>query len=319
MELLGLHHTSSLTARLRDNIAFYTQVLGLRRVLTTVNQDNPSMYHLLYGDAAGQPGALLTFFDLPHAARHRPGRDAISEIGLGVASREALGWWQERLDTHRISHTGIAELGTRATLGFTDPEGQRLRLVAPAAHEHPATGSPWPKSPVPIAFGLRGLASALLTVRDLEPTARVLRDLFGLRELDGYARPDAATQQVLVFALGSGAASAQLHVEERPEQERARYGAGGVHHLAFRVAVAELEGWHERLMAAGLRSTGVVDRHYFQSLYVREPNGILFELASDGPPLMPEGSPEKAGEILHLPPWLEPRRVQIEAALAPLP
>lgn len=317
MELTGLHHLSAITAQAPKNLDFYTRLMGMRLVKKTVNQDDTSSYHLFYGDELGRPGTELTFFDIPHAAPTRPGTGSISRVGLRVTGREALDYWRERLEEHNVDHDPIRTEGERAVLTFRDFEGQRLALIddegAPLSG-----GIPWEQSSTPSDVGVRGLASVTLTVADAAPTARVLTEVMGFRQEESYRAGD-PEREILVFATGAGGPGAEVHVEERPDLPPERLGRGGVHHVAFRVPdEEEHEAWLERLASAGVRNSGVIDRFYFRSIYFREPNGILFELATDGPGFATDEDEAHLGESLALPPFLEPHRERIEANLRPL-
>lgn len=313
MELTGLHHVTAVTGDAPANLAFYTQVLGLRLVKKTVNQDDVSAYHLFYGDAVGSPGTEVTFFDWPRIGPNVPGVGDISALALRVPSRAALDWWAERLRAHGLSPMSVEVPGGRAALDFTDPEGQRLRLVDDGGAPG---GLPWDNSPVPTEHALRGLDSAVLTVRRLAPTTAVLTGVLGMRLDREFSRAD---RRVSVFAMGPGGPGAELEVEERPDLGPTHVGAGGVHHIAFRTPdEAEQTEWQHRLRRANLATSDLIDRFYFRSLYFREPNGILFEIATDGPGFTSDEDPAHLGERLALPPFLEPRRRQIEAGLRPL-
>jgi len=314
MQLTGLHHVTAVTAKAPDNLAFYTQTLGLHLVKKTVNQDDVSAYHLFYGDETGSAGTELTFFDWAHIGANRPGIGTISTIGLRVRGPEALEWWARRLADAGVSHGGITERGGRSLLEFTDPEGQRLRLADDTGA--PGGGTPWGGSPVPAAQFVRGLDSVTLTVRRLGPTAEVLTGVLGMRAARQYER-DGRT--VSVFETGPGGAGAEIEVEERPDLTFGQVGAGGVHHVALRTPnIAEQIAWQKRIEEAGLGTSGLVDRFYFNSLYFREPNGILFEIATDGPGFATDEDAAHLGERLSLPPFLEPHRQRIEAGLKPL-
>lgn len=313
-ELAGLHHVSALSARIGRTRDFYTRVLGMRPVITTVNQDAPTMYHLFFGDGAGTPGTELTFFDMPRAAAERPGNHSISRTTLSVAGADALEWWAARFRELRVPHGEVAERGGRLSLDFSDGEGTRLSLVddGGAGEAHP-----WAGSPVPAERQVRGLGYTEITVPELAPTDAFLRDALGLRHAGTYLAPDVDGDETHVYEIGGGGVHAEVHVLVRPTLPRARYGAGGVHHVALRVPAGQsIDEWAARLDEYGLPHSGVVDRHYFASVYVREPNGILFELATDGPGFEVDGPID--GDRLSLPPFLEPRRAEIEAALKPL-
>jgi len=316
MELKGLHHVTAVTGDTAENVRFYTEALGLRLVKKTVNQDDVSAYHLFYGDEAGHAGTEVTFFDWPNIGPNLPGVGAVAAIGLRVPGRAALDWWAHRLDDMGIPRGEIVERGGRASIALTDAEGQRLVL----ADDGGAPGGvPWKDSPVPVEMGLRGLDSMTLAVRRLGPTARVLTEVLGFRQRDEYLTPGDQGRRVLVFEVGPGGPGAELHIEERADLPPARLGIGGVHHIAFRTPDdQEHEQWRARIAAAGLGVTPVINRFYFKSIYFREPGGILFEIATDGPGFATDEDPAHLGEKLALPPFLEPYREQIEAGLKPI-
>lgn len=319
MTLTGLHHVSALTAQAANNVDFYTQVLGLRLVKKTVNQDDTSSYHLFYGDEHGNPGTEVTFFDIPHAAQLRAGVSSISRIALRVTGNDTLSWWQERFAALGVDHDPLTTEADRAVLAFRDPEGQRLALIDDTDAPLPG-GIPWDKSTTPAPKGIRGLGAVTLTVRSVEPTARVLTDIMGFSQHGSYAATEGPARDILVFGTSVGGPGAEVHVDARTDLPVERLGRGGVHHVAFRVPTPEqhLE-WLDRLESAGLRTSGLVERYYFKSIYFREPNGILFELATDGPGFLSDEDEAHLGERLALPPFLEPYRAKIEASLHPLP
>ncbi len=313
MQLTGLHHVTAVTGNAPLNLDFYTRILGLRLVKKTVNQDDVSAYHLFYADALGSPGTDLTFFDWPQIGSHLAGTSDISATALRVAGEASLHWWVDRLDAHGVPHAPIAERAGRLTLEFADPEGQRLQLVDDGGA---AGGTPWEGSPVPAEHFVRGLHAVTLTVRRLEPTALVLTQVLGMRLDRVDEREEGA---VSVYVMGNGGAGAEVHVVERPSLPRAVVAAGGVHHVAFRTPNAEEQAeWLKRIRKSGVPTSDLVDRFYFRSLYFREPNGILFEIATDGPGFAADEDAAHLGERLALPPFLEPRRKQIEAGLKPL-
>jgi glyoxalase family protein len=315
MDLGGLHHVTAVTAEARENVAFYTEVLGLRLVKKTVNQDDVSAYHLFYGDELGRPGTEVTFFDWPHlrVAPNHGGAGEISATELRVTGGDALEFWAGRLAEHGVRHGGIEERDGRSLLAFTDPEGQRLRLVDDAGV---AGGVPWEESPVPREVGIRGLGAVELTVRELGPTAWVLEEVLGFRRKGEHAQNGA---RVVVFEVGPGGPGAEVLVVEEPGAPQAHLGRGGVHHVAFRTPDDEEHArWRERIRAAGLGVTPRIDRYYFRSIYFREPGGVLFEIATDGPGFTSDEDPAHLGERLSLPPFLEEHREQIEAGLEPI-
>jgi glyoxalase family protein len=311
MQLTGIHHLTAISAKPRQNLAFYTGLLGMRLVKKTVNQDDVSAYHLFYADGKANPGTDLTFFDFP-AAPERRGTNSISRTGLRVAGETALGYWRDRLK-QAGGHTGdITQVDGRLTLPFEDSEGQRLVLIDDGGA---GSASPWERSPVPAEHQIRGLGPVVLTVQDLARTEQVLTGVMNMRRVRDYAAHGA---QLHVFAMGEGGPAAELHVIESKDSA-ARQGAGGVHHVAFRTPDnAHYEAWAQRLNQLDIRNSGEVDRFYFRSLYFREPNGILFEIATDGPGFATDEPMETLGEKLALPPFLEPRRAEIEAGLKPI-
>ncbi|MEQ5794100.1 ring-cleaving dioxygenase [Paracoccus sp. NFXS7] len=309
MQLTGIHHLTAITANARGNNQFYTQTLGLRRVKKTVNQDDTSAYHLFFADGAGSPGTDITFFDWP-AAPERRGTNAITRTGLRVGA-DSLDYWADRLSGLAGK---ITTLDGRPTLDVEDPEGQRLRLIAAPT---PA-GQPWDRSDVPAEHQIRGLGPITISVPELAPTQAVLTQVMNMRLVRDYASPD-GQGQVHVFEMGEGGAAAELHVAVQPGLPQARQGAGGVHHVAFRVPdTAALTAWTDRVARFRVPSSGEVERFYFRSLYFREPGGNLFELATDGPGFDVDEPFETMGEGLSLPPFLEGKRQQIEAGLKPL-
>jgi glyoxalase family protein len=317
MELGGIHHVTAVTGDASENVAFYTDALGLRLVKKTVNQDDVSAYHLFYGDETGHPGTEMTFFDWAGIGPHVQGTGMISSTAFRVADYAALEWWIGRFSELGIAHEGIEERNGRATLRFTDPEGQRLELVHDQA-DVVSGGTPWEKSPVPREVFIRGLDSVELTLKSLSPTSRVLTDVMGFLQTEEH---EEGSHKVATFEVGPGGASARVHLVERPDLPVHRFvGAGGVHHVAFRTPDEEEHAaWRERLAKAGLGVTPVIDRYYFKSIYFREPGGVLFEIATDGPGFATDEDVEHLGEKLSLPPFLEGQRRQIEANLKPIP
>ena len=316
MKLNGLHHVTAVTSNAQANVDFYTGLLGMRLVKKTVNQDDVSAYHLFYGDEVGNPGTELTFFDWPRLGPNRNGPGSIANTALRVPGRAALDWWARRLAEHDIKHSGIVEFHDHAMLNFTDPEGQQLTLVDDGGAPG---GTPWAKSPVPAEYAIRGLFASTLIVHELEPTAYVLVEIMGYQKSAEYSSPTDANERTVVFSLGAGGAGNELYVIEAPNKPAGALGKGGVHHIAFRTPNGEeQQQWMERIHSFGLGTSGLVDRYYFQSLYFRIPGGILFEIATDGPGFATDEAAEHLGERLALPPFLEPRRAQIEAGLTPI-
>jgi glyoxalase family protein len=316
MELHGLHHVTAVTGKAQANVNFYTQALGMRLVKRTVNQDDVSAYHLFYGDALGNPGTELTFFEWSHMGPNRNGPGSIAQTALRVPGREALQWWAQRLAEYGVKQRGLTEFHGHTLLEFADPEGQQLALVDDGGAPG---GTPWPKSPAPAEYAIRGLFASTLMVHQLEPTAFVLTEIMDYRPVGEYRSADNPGERTVVFALGEGGAGKELYVVEQPNRPYGQLGSGGVHHIAFRTPNGEEQRqWMERLHRSGLQTSGLIDRFYFQSLYFRIPGGILFEIATDGPGFATDEPAEHLGERLALPPFLEPHRARIEAGLKPI-
>ena len=312
MQLAGIHHLTAVTAQAARNHAFYTQTLGMRLVKKSVNQDDVSAYHLFYADGAASPGSDLTFFDWP-AAREKRGTHSIVRTGLRVASDVSLRWWAARFAAEAVTQEPMTTRDGRATLDFEDFEGQRFSIVVDENPREPAR--PWNKSRVPAEHQILGLGPITLSVPKLEPTDEVLREVMNLRKVREYTLGDSVAH---VYEMGAGGSAAELHVAVEPSLPTARPGAGGVHHVAFRTTLADYDAWAGRLESMRMPSSGPVDRYYFKSLYFREPNGILFEIATDEPGFAVDEPMESLGERLALPPFLEGRRTEIEAGLKPL-
>jgi glyoxalase family protein len=314
MQLTGIHHLTAISADAPGNKRFYTETVGMRLVKKTVNQDQVSAYHLFYADGLARPGTDLTFFDFD-APPERRGTHSIARTGLRIAGPESFKWWKERLNTAGVKSGDIAERDGRLTLDFEDPEGQRLSLIDDGGV---GEAHPYAKSPVPAVHQVRGLGPITLSVPKLDATETVLTRLMNMRKARTYPHPENARHTVHVYEMGGGGAGAELHVAVQPDLAAASQGAGGVHHVAFRTPDAEYDAWAERLEHLRMPNSGKVDRFWFRSLYFREPNGILFEIASDGPGFGVDEPMDKLGEKLVLPPFLEGRRKEIEAGLKPL-
>ncbi|WP_042220452.1 ring-cleaving dioxygenase [Oceanobacillus manasiensis] len=319
MELKGIHHVSALTANAKDNYSFYTEILGMRLVKKTVNQDDTSVYHLFYADEVGNPGTDLTFFEIPRAGTTYPGIGSISATSLRVKDDKALDYWKQRFTEYKVDHDEISTVNNRRIISFRDPEGQRLKLVSDETNNGVKGGTPWKKGPVPVEHAVIGLGPSHLTVKEPGPTIKVLTEVLSFTETDRYPSSISGQEDILVFSTGEGGTGAEVHLETRTDLPRERPGRGSVHHVAFRVEdELELQEWKKRLQAARLPNSGLVERYYFKSLYFREPNGILFELATDGPGFTTDEDPEHLGESLALPPYFEQDRERIEAKLKPL-
>lgn len=318
MKLAGIHHVSAITADADKNHDFFTRILGMRLVKKTVNQDSTSSYHLFYADAVGTPGTDMTYFDIPMAGRTYPGVSSISNTGFRVKSEDALKFWKERFTKLEVPHDEIKEKFGRKTLYFEDFEGSRLMLVVDDGKGIPY-GEAWVKEEISAENAIVGLGPVKLTVRKADSTEKVLTEILGFTLAGSYPSEIANMPEVLVYTTGAGGPAGEVHIETRTDLPQERPGRGSVHHVAFRVPTMEdYPKWEELLRAKGFVTSGLVDRYYFKSIYFREPNGILYELATDEPGFNSDEPLESLGESLALPPFLEPKREQIEAKLRPL-
>lgn len=318
MQVAGIHHVSAITANADKNHDFFTRILGMRLVKKSVNQDNPSSYHLFYADAVGTPGTDMTYFDIPMAGRTYPGVTSISNTGFRIPSSEALDYWLERFREFNVPYGEKTERFGRETVEFQDFEGSRLMLVVDDGTGI-GYGVPWTKASVPEEFAIHGLGPVRLTVRKAPRTAQVLTEILGFSQIGTYEPEVDGQPEILVFSTGEGGPGGEIHLEERTDLPPERPGRGSVHHVAFRVKTfEEYDKWNEYLRSNGFQTSGEVDRYYFKAIYFREPNGILFELSTDGPGFATDEAGDALGEKVALPPFLEPRRAEIEASLRPL-
>jgi glyoxalase family protein len=302
----GLHHITAIAGDAQQNLDFYADVLGMRLVKKSVNQDDPGTYHLFYADAEGSPGSDLTFFPWPRLAPPRMGHGLALEVALDVPTG-SLDYWESRLGRYGAKVAERERRFGQVVLPLEDPHGMRLALVEAA---EPRAFAAWEGSPVPADRQVRGLFGARLGERDPEPTVAFLGSALGLQHLgsdDGWDR----------FGLPDRPGVVDLRA--MPDARRGAWGVGAVHHIAWRVEdedhQLEMRG---RAEAAGATPTPVIDRFWFKSVYFKEPGGVLFELATEGPGFAVDEDPAHLGESLVLPPWLEARRAAIESVLPPL-
>ncbi|HEU4980730.1 MAG TPA: VOC family protein [Solirubrobacterales bacterium] len=297
MELDGVHHITAITGDAQRNVDFYVGVLGLRLVKKTVNQDDPTVYHLFYADEQGDAGSDLTFFEYPGAPPGRAGEGMIHTVAWRIGSAEALDFWAERLGDREIEAQREGEL-----LRFADPEGlvHELRVSSvddqPLIAEHPA---------VPSEMALQGFDGARAYSSDPETSRNLFEEALAFEPTDGGWE-------------ARGPSRGGLYAFDFPPAERGLQGAGSVHHIAWASQMDEHEGWRERVIAAGARPTPVIDRFYFRSIYFREPSGVLFEIATLGPGFTVDEPLESLGEKLSLPPAYEHLRDEVEPNLRPI-
>ncbi len=315
IEIPGIHHVTAISGDAAGNVRFYTRALGLRLVKKTVNQDDVRAYHLFYGDESGSPGTEVTFFDWPHNPPAVPGAGTIAPVALRVPGADALAWWEEWLDDLGVAHRPVEERDGHGVLPVADPEGQRLELVDDGGRPG---GHPWARSTVPAERAITGVHDVTITSANPEGTAAVLTRLLGFRRAGVADLPEGAGT-VTLFEMGEGGPGAQVRIIAPRHPSPGQPGVGGVHHVAYRTpGDEEHREWRERIAAAGLNVTPVIDRYYFRSIYFREPGGALFEIATDGPGFASDEPVDKLGERLALPPFLESRRAEIEAGLRPI-
>ena len=303
--LPGIHHVTAIATDPQRNLDFYGGVLGLHLVKRTVNFDDPDTYHLYYGDALGRPGSALTFFHWPGAPRSRAGTRQVRAVSLSIPEG-ASEFWVHRLQTHGILFEVHARFGDEV-ISFSDPDRLRVELVA-ASDDRPAFAD----GPVPAESSVRGVYGVTLAEEESGRTAALLGATMGFRvagESGGRTR----------FIAGPGGPGAVVDVENLPGLRPGRIGAGAVHHVAFRVPDEHAqETLRNEILRAGRRVTPAIDRHYFRSIYFREPGGVRFEIATEAPGFTVDEPASALGTHLMLPPWLESRRPQLEQALPPL-
>lgn len=308
--LLGHHHISMLVKNAKETDRFYKDSVGLHRVKVTVNQDDPSMYHLFYGDKTGSPGTGLTFFEMPSIGRTHRGTNAITRIGLMVPSEESLAYWKARFEDLDVYHGSMTTYAKRKGLKFEDPDGLQLVLLV-ADGEEMDTWDPYEQSEVPVEHQIRGMGPIEITIRDSDAFTETLTERMKYEEV--YSENNETLfQTVKEDSYGEILVKQLDGPDEKP-------GRGSIHHLALRVSEeSELQYWDEMARQNRFPSSGEVDRYYFRSVYFREHNGILFEIATDGPGFTVDQDPEHLGKELVLPPFLEHRREEIESKLEPI-
>ncbi|MCP9487825.1 MAG: VOC family protein, partial [Gaiellaceae bacterium MAG52_C11] len=299
MRLEGIHHITLITGDAPRNVDFYTRVLGLRLVKKTVNQDDPTVYHLFYADERGSAGSDITFFEYPGARRGRAGAGMVHTIVWRVASEEALDFWERRLE----GEAGTIER-SEGCLRFEDPEGVGLELAVVETEDEPLVAE---HPEIPRELALQGFDGVRAYAADPERSRRLFEETLGF-EPHGERRWEVR-----------GERRAGWFSFDPPPGERGIGGAGTVHHVAFSSPLEEHEPWQRRVAEAGMQPTPVIDRFYFRSVYFREPSGVLFELATLGPGFAADEDPAHLGERLSLPPAFEHLRERIEPALTKLP
>ncbi|GHO86968.1 ring-cleaving dioxygenase [Dictyobacter formicarum] len=306
--LLGIHHVTAITSDPQRNIDFYTGVLGLRLVKVTVNFDDPSSYHLYYGDKEGHPGTILTFFAWPGAPRGRQGTGQINATAFSVPEG-SLGYWISYLLERGIKYEGPTARFGEQVLSLRDPDGLVIEIVAHLGEQEPPG---WENGAIPAEHAIRGISNVTLWEDDYEQTAHFLTDTLGFRLVS-------EEQNTFRYELGTGESGTRVDVRNAHGFWRGAVATGTVHHVAWRVATDEAQQkWRELLDARDFNVTPVLDREYFHSIYFPEPGGVLFEIATDPPGFTVNEPVEQLGTRLQLPPWLEAQRSEIERLLPPL-
>jgi glyoxalase family protein len=304
----GIHHVTCITGDVQKNVDFYVSVLGLRFVKKSVNQDVPDTYHLYFADYVGSPGTAMTFFGWPTWPAQRTGSGQVTRVAFSVPEK-SLNYWEKRLKQHGVVSDRSALTGTEL-LEFEDADGISIQLV-PEPREGPYV--PWESAPVPADAAILGFHSVSLSVADAAATTELLTQTMGFRQVD------AGGHQWMRFETGGGGPGAIVDVIEMPDGPRGEESIGTVHHVAWRARDdAEQKAWREALIKAGRDVTPVIDRWYFKSIYYREPGGVLFEIATDGPGFTVDEKPEALGSSLSLPPWFDVKRDELDRTLTPI-
>ena len=307
-EISGIHHITAIASDPQKNVDFYTSVLGLRLVKITINYDDPGSYHFYYGDEAGSPGSILTFFAWPGGYKGRRGTSQATVTSFSVPEG-SLEYWQRRFDAYKVRYETPTTRWEEESLVFYDPDGMQLELVAHLGAEETAA---WKNGPIPVEFATRGFYGVMLALRDKTRTATLLTETMGftlLREEGNRSR----------YIAGTQGAARILDILTLPDVPAGGVGVGSVHHVAWRTATDEQqEWWQEQLTRQRFQVSPVMDRQYFHSIYFREPGGVLFEIATDQPGFTADEPLETLGTSLRLPDWLEAQRTKIQNGLLPL-
>jgi glyoxalase family protein len=305
MPIEGLHHVTAIAGEPQPNIGFYTGVLGLRLVKVTVNFDDPTTYHLYYGDGQGHPGTILTFFPWPGAFRGRIGSGQLTVTSFAVPEK-SLPYWRERLSKRGVEFDDARSDFGEEVLFLRDPDGLQLELVSTSNAEPDRV---WERGPVPTEHAIRGFHHVTLSENGYERTASLLSDTLGFKQI-------AKQGNRFRYAVADGAPSSMVDLVCAPEGRPGRVAVGTVHHVAWRTATDEEQAqWRGTLGKLEYDVTPIIDRQYFHSIYFREPGGVLFEIATDPPGFATDEPVERLGSSLKLPPWLEKARLEIERLL----
>lgn len=308
----GIHHVTAITSNAEENYAFFTNILGMRLVKKTVNQDDIQTYHLFFADDKGSAGTDMTFFDFPGIPKGTHGTNEIYKTAFRVPTDAALEYWVKRFDAYNVEHTGIEDQFGTKNISFVDFDDQQYMLVSDEANEGIASGTPWQDGPVPLEYAITGLGPIHIRIAQFDYFKEVLEKVMFMKEIGQEG-------DLHLFEVGEGGNGAQVIVEHNTTLPAGRQGYGTVHHAAFRVEDKDvLLEWLEHLQKMGFNTSGYVDRFFFESIYAGVAQGILFEWATDGPGFMGDEPYETLGEKLSLPPFLENEREQIEQTVRPI-
>ncbi|WP_034300130.1 ring-cleaving dioxygenase [Bacillus cihuensis] len=311
-ELKGIHHVTAITSSAEKNYEFFTYVLGMRLVKKTVNQDDIQTYHLFFADDTGSAGTDMTFFDFPGISKGAHGTNEISKTSFRVPSDAAIDYWVKRFERLEVKHTGVIEQFGKKTLSFVDFDDQQYQLISDENNEGVVSGTPWQNGPIPLEYAITGLGPIFVRIAQFDYFKEMLEKVLLFKEI-------ANEDSLHLFEVGEGGNGAQVVVEYNAKLPQAQQGFGTVHHAAFRVEDRSvLEEWDKHIRNFGFQTSGFIDRFFFGSLYVRVAPHILFEFATDGPGFMGDEPYETLGEKLSLPPFLEPKREQIEKLVRPI-
>lgn len=311
-QLKGVHHVTAITSSAENNYDFFTNILGMRLVKKTVNQDDVQSYHLFFADDKGSAGTDMTFFDFPGISKGIHGANEISRTSFRVPTDKSLDYWLKRFERLEVKHNGIKDQFGKKTLSFADFDDQQYQLVSDELNTGTASGTPWQKGPIPLEHAITGLGPVHVRISNFSALKAMLETALLFKET-------AQEDSFHLFEMGEGGNGASVIVEHNTTVPESRQGFGTIHHAAFRVADrSELEEWIGRLNSLRLPNSGYVNRYFFESLYARVAPQILFEFATDGPGFMGDEPYETLGEKLSLPPFLEPKRAEIEKLIRPI-
>ncbi|MCD8871054.1 ring-cleaving dioxygenase MhqE [Staphylococcus gallinarum] len=309
-QLLGIHHVTAITDDAERNYKFFTDVLGMRLVKKTVNQDDIYTYHTFFADDEGSPGTDMTFFDFPNIPKGKSGTNSITKPSFRVPNDAALSYYEQRFNDFGVKHDGIQTLFGKQVLPFEESDGQHYQLVSDELNSGVAPGKPWQNGPVPTDKAIYGLGPIEITVSYFEDFKKILEQIYGMKTI-------VEEQNVALLEVGAGGNGGQVILRKDTSSNEAVQGYGGVHHVSFRLKDHEaIAQWEEKYKEVGIGNSGLVDRFYFEALYARIGH-ILIEVSTDGPGFMGDEPYETLGESLSLPPFLENQRDYIESEIRP--